>query len=357
MPKNASDRLSELDVLRGLAALGVVFFHYTTNYALRNYVPDHVMLFDFPWGKYGVHLFFMISGFVILMTLEKTSHILDFIISRFSRLYPAYWLAIFLTSMVIKYCLLVPSIRMQLPLGDVLINLSMMQSWFHVKDLDTVYWTLAVELSFYFLMALIFLANGIKYIEFWGMVWLALMLLNKYFNAPWPFVVSFESFFDSFLKYGNLFVAGILFYGLKSKGNRWWRHVGLGLCLLVQYVIWVDVEKQCIFAFLFFLFVFYLFVMGKLSFIAQKPLIFFGTISYTLYLIHQDIGYIILQWLFFFGRNPWLMFFVPLGCSLLIATLMTYLVEKPSLKLIRKMYKEVKFVARLPALRTLNKEI
>jgi peptidoglycan/LPS O-acetylase OafA/YrhL len=80
-------RLLELDVFRGLAALAVVLFHYTTVYE-RTYDHHDEMLFDFSLGHYGVQLFFIISGFVIFMTLNRTKSALDFVVSRFSRLYP-----------------------------------------------------------------------------------------------------------------------------------------------------------------------------------------------------------------------------------------------------------------------------
>src|SRR5689334_5092656 len=94
-----SKRLLELDALRGIAVLGVMFFHYTTLY-MSAYDPTPT-LFDFCFGQHGIHLFFIISGFVIYMTLEKSSP-MDFIVSRFSRLYPAYWAGILLTSLAIN---------------------------------------------------------------------------------------------------------------------------------------------------------------------------------------------------------------------------------------------------------------
>ena len=53
-------RLEELDALRGLAALGVVIYHYTTFYQWQH---GHLqpLGFGFPAGNYGVHLFFLIG--------------------------------------------------------------------------------------------------------------------------------------------------------------------------------------------------------------------------------------------------------------------------------------------------------
>ena len=99
---NPSGRLLELDALRGLAALSVLCFHYTTRYT-EFFSPDHPTLFHVPWFKNGVQLFFIISGFVILMTLDKTKRPLDFFVSRISRLYPFYCAANALTFLVIQF--------------------------------------------------------------------------------------------------------------------------------------------------------------------------------------------------------------------------------------------------------------
>ena len=85
-------RMVELDALRGIAAVAVLGYHFTTRYQEQ---IGHVggMPVDLLAGKYGVYLFFLISGFVIFMTLERTRTAADFVVSRFSRLFPAYWVS------------------------------------------------------------------------------------------------------------------------------------------------------------------------------------------------------------------------------------------------------------------------
>jgi len=239
IPKIDSERFGELDVLRGLAAVSVLSYHYTIIYPIV-YDSTNIPLFSCTFGCYGFHLFFMISGYVILMTLEKTSHPFDFVVARFSRLFPSYWAAVLLTFFITKYfwfylnVSFYPSIYFEPSINRLLVNLSMFQHWMNVKNIDGSYWTLSAELLFYFLMFLAYLTKSLKYIELYGMAWLILMVLNKFFFYHFQgFSASFNFIFDNLLNYGNFFIAGILFYNLKTKGNKWYRHLGLGLCLLV----------------------------------------------------------------------------------------------------------------------------
>lgn len=329
----SSQRFTELDALRGLAALGVVIFHYTSIYS-GEYRPDPPALFEFPWGNYGVHLFFMISGFVIFMTLEKTKHPMDFIVSRFSRLYPAYWAAVIVTYVIVKFS---SFSQLKVPAKHAVFNLSMVQDWFHLLRVDGVYWTLTIELSFYVLMFTLFLVKGLKHIEALGLIWLVLMMANERLAGLLPWHVPDAVAVTNLLVYGHLFFAGILFYNLRMKGHTWQRYAALALCLAVEFLVNEIAYGGPAVAILFG--VFYLFITGRLGWLAQKPLVYLGIISYTLYLTHQYIGYVIIDYLFGFNVNAWVRLIVPLMCALLIASAITYGVERPAMEYIRKRYK------------------
>ena len=95
--KTRSGRILALDSMRGLAALSVALFHYTYgfNHGDTNYV--------FHKGFLGVQFFFILSGFVIFMTVNKKPNLRSFVVGRFTRLYPAYWLSVVLTFLVFKF--------------------------------------------------------------------------------------------------------------------------------------------------------------------------------------------------------------------------------------------------------------
>jgi peptidoglycan/LPS O-acetylase OafA/YrhL len=84
-------RIYQIDLFRFLAAIAVVLFHYM----FRGYVQDDMLInFNtigsfFKYGYLGVNLFFIISGFVISLSIKHNS-LIKFIISRFTRLYPIY---------------------------------------------------------------------------------------------------------------------------------------------------------------------------------------------------------------------------------------------------------------------------
>src|SRR3954467_13086305 len=86
------DRIPELDLLRFTAAAGVVLFH-ATDWPAHATALTHASTFGFM----GVPLFFMISGFVILMTAQNRSGI-EFVNSRIARLYPSYWICVLLSA-------------------------------------------------------------------------------------------------------------------------------------------------------------------------------------------------------------------------------------------------------------------
>ncbi|MFD8542459.1 acyltransferase family protein [Streptomyces sp. NPDC059649] len=198
-------RLYVLDGLRFMAALMVLGYHYLT---LRDgwgndpqaFSPELYRISQFGW--LGVEVFFLISGFVICMSAWGRT-LGDFVKSRVSRLYPAYWVAVLLTASVLT---LWPRVRSADSLETVLTNLTMLQQGVGVSDLDDVYWSLFVELKFYLLFALV-VHKGVTYrrcVLFCGLWTVAGVVAYKAdtsFLSVWAIA-----------PYSPYFIAGIAFY-------------------------------------------------------------------------------------------------------------------------------------------------
>ena len=325
-------RYAELDALRGIAALMVVLHHYTVRYGL-NYVFFVPPVFSFELGRYGVQLFFIVSGFVIFLTLDKTVHAVDFIIARISRLFPAYWVAVILTFSVVS---LFPLPGREVDIVSAITNLTMLQKWLEVKHVDGVYWTLAVELSFYVVMYLLFITKQIRRIELISFIWLGIIILSKYLEAQQFIHIHWRIKLMLLLEYGNLFIAGIMFYKLMHT-NKVRHYLILLIALIVEYYLHGDL----VFLIAIYFGLFLLFINGYLTTLAVKPLVFLGSISYSLYLIHQNIGYVVIQELEandFAG--PFSIIMVPLVLSISVASIMQKYIEKPSLIVIRRKWKQ-----------------
>ncbi len=97
------NRFYDIDLLRFLAALVVVLYHYTfIGYAAGELIPVEFPVFNTlsRYGYLGVHLFFIISGFVIMLSAEGRSPA-AFAISRITRIYPGYWVCVTATALTI----------------------------------------------------------------------------------------------------------------------------------------------------------------------------------------------------------------------------------------------------------------
>ena len=325
-------RYSELDAIRGIAALMVVLYHYSARYG-QIYDYSIEPAFNFELGKFGVQLFFIVSGFVIFLTLDRTVHAMDFIISRLSRLYPAYWFSVILTFTVV-YFFTLPG--REVGIKSAIVNLSMFQSWVGVPNVDGVYWTLAVELSFYLIMFVLFITKIIKKITLISIIWLCIIIFSEYLEVHENINIHRLIKLMLLLDYGNLFIAGIMFYKIMQENK-----ISSYLVLVMSLVTELYLHGIVVLAVAIFFFIFILFVKGYLKLLSMKPLVFLGTISYSLYLIHQNIGYIVIQRL---EENdlatPFSIIILPLLISISIASVMQIYIERPSLLVIRSKWKE-----------------
>jgi peptidoglycan/LPS O-acetylase OafA/YrhL len=331
-PPSTVTRVVELDALRGLAALAVVAFHYTTHYGneVGHIGPAPP---SFAFGNYGVHLFFLISGFVIFMTLERTRTAMDFVVSRFSRLFPAYWVAILLSAAVV-YSIGMPSQR--LPWRDVVLDFTMVQQILGAEHLDGSYWTLQIELFFYAQMLAWFMLGLLQRIRWIIVAWLVLAVIFG-ISEKNDIHLSYSAGELLIVRHIPYFAIGILFYRLRTRPLDRRGDIGLiALCLaaiaLAYKPVFVEVAVACTA-------IFALFAAGCLGLLRWPPLAFLGTISYSLYLLHQAIGFSLI-WHF---ENNGLSASLAAICAAILVTiisiLLTFLVERPAMRAIRRAWK------------------
>lgn len=322
-------RYKELDALRGVAALLVVLFHFTMNRSEANW--------GFKYGTTGVDLFFIISGFVIFMSLEKVHTSKEFIINRISRLYPTYWACVTFTFTLI----IITSIlsRAQIPFIQYIGNMSMFQYYLRIPSLEDPYWTMIVEMLFYIGVLFLFHYKLLKHIVPIG---LAAALSAVAISTFLPFSLIRIIFrLIPLLEFSPLFLAGIIFYKIHTGKNRQFFYFSILItCLICQIVLYKyagrsrfyvsQTEYAAILSFYFLLFV--LLVNGKLTFIVSAVSLFLGKISFVLYLIHQKISCdIIIPFLTEkYDLNFWTAsIFISLPIVIGLAAIITYYIEVP----------------------------
>lgn len=328
--QRTTGRLQELDALRGIAAVAVMIFHYTFQYI--EFYPKPLPAFNLPWGRYGVQLFFVISGFVIFLTLSRSASIWDFAANRFIRLYPPYWVSIAITFSLLA---VMPMPGLNVSPLDAVLNLSMLQYWLLRPFVDSVYWTLSVELVFYAFVAFLHFTGWLRRVELWMSVWLAVIffvqfLVRSGINIS-PLIRT-----SLLLEHGHFFFAGVLFHRMKSDGFNLQRWLLLIACIAAaRYVRDTPHAISLIVSSALFIG----FITGRLTWIVVTPLVFLGDISYPLYLLHQNIGYAIISRLDHAGLKSEAWLLVPMAVSILLAFVVNRLVEKPSRERLRAKWK------------------
>jgi len=162
-PAMPRQRYAHLDALRAVAALAVMVEHLFGDLlrqapaatgpmsTLARSVVENLSL-----GRFGVVLFFLISGFVVPFSITGERPLRHFAISRLFRLYPAFWLALAVLAAMAWLSGDVPGT------ATVLANLTMAPPLFGQPWLSPIHWTLFVELVFYGLVALLFAVGALR---------------------------------------------------------------------------------------------------------------------------------------------------------------------------------------------------
>lgn len=332
-------RVNEIDLLRFIAALAVVFFHY----AFRGYVADDLSLLPYPllasWAKYGylgVELFFMISGFVILMTATH-SNVQHFIISRATRLYPAFWIACTFTFLTTLW---LGAPRFTTSFSEYVGNLSLLGEFLGITAMDGSYWSLFIELRFYLLVFLLLLIGKLKYAQMLLVAWLTVSFfleIRPISSLRYIFITDYAAFFiagaTSFLIWSESLSlhTGLLLLSAWALSE----YETLHLLPSMEEHYKTSFNRFTIIGIItgFFIVVF-LIAQRWTGCFTNTHWLRLGALTYPLYLIHQNIGYIIFNKLYA-SINSHLLFWGTIALMLLVAYGMHVLLEKKMAKKLR----------------------
>lgn len=336
MNSRSQDRIHELDALRGLAALMIFIFHCS--------LLIHFEFFYF--GVTGVDLFFMISGFVIMMSVERNNDWRHFIVKRVTRIYPAFWVCVSITAILIIVNEFVNSKNTLGFVKQYLANMTMLPSYFNMPYLDEQYWTLEVELLFYLFIVFVLIFQREDHLEKVGYV--ALGTIFFYSVIIQPYFSSIYELLDRYMPLLNhfpLFFAGMLFYKQRQQ-EEWERYIGILLCFLLTLLLfdhsgrshfYVSINLYVLSSITYFVIFFFLNKKGIVTPLRWPPILFIGRISYPLYLIHQYFSAVIIRYIVNHLRVS---FFVAVLVALILTVLIAYLVtrfiEEPALLRVKK---------------------
>jgi peptidoglycan/LPS O-acetylase OafA/YrhL len=150
------ERLAWLDALRGTAALWVVYEHWGS----RVFPSVHAVVFSvFDPGLYGVLVFFLISGYIVPASLERTGSVRSFWVGRLFRLFPLF---AFVIGVTLAFHLAgLPGVGGSSPnlTATALSHLFMLNDLLGEPNFVVVIWTLSYEMVFYLLVTALFAAR------------------------------------------------------------------------------------------------------------------------------------------------------------------------------------------------------
>jgi peptidoglycan/LPS O-acetylase OafA/YrhL len=348
-----SNRYAYIDVLRGIAALMVVYLH-TSETFLNPAVPqgnafEHGIIEFFSrtigLGEVGVCIFFMISGFIIPFSLYRyqVNPIKNFVAHRFFRLYPAYWLSIPLAIAFVPWH---GGWDVTWPLT--LANITMFQGFLGIGDIMVPYWTLYLELAFYLSCVALFASNKLQSFKHIFSL-LIFFIVFRAIMRHVPFVSHYA--FDEItrLRYMDYMFFGLLYRKWLLDGDKkaGWQALSIVVLAFLTFGAISDLhaffsgdyvdangnfvlKMQLTHLTALAIFVFF----TRFYRLKNKIGAFLGKISYSIYLFHPMIFYPLYYHWFAsssFTSHPHVFIFAAMALSVLAAWLSYQLIEKPSI--------------------------
>lgn len=322
-----STHIPVINGLRGFAALSVCLYHFV--YSPANFVENEGIRAAFDFGQMGVQVFFIISGIVIPLSMLKINYsfgmVFKFLWKRVVRIEPPYLVAVLLGIGYLVARNYVPSSNgedLTPTMRDIFLHLAYLVPFVEdAKWINSVFWTLAVEFQYYLFLALTFPLVLSKQV---------LMRIGFYI-----LVIAPPIFFDShkFFPYWSAFFAlGIAYALLKMEKVKFIEFAVLiavcsGMIFYRQGPIELGVGLGTLLVIHFF------------ENARSKATDVLGNISYSLYLIHNILGAMFVNFMSHRVDSSLGVFLVIVGgvaISIGSAWLFWWIIEKPSQRLSQK---------------------
>ena len=345
-------RFENIDALRGLAALLVIWLHASEVFVtLPGVAARGTAWYDaadlLGVGRMGVVAFFAISGYVIVPTVRgpRVAGTVDFVIKRCFRLFPPFWLAIAVASVTVWWLF-----DRHLTVPIVMANLVMLPLEFGEPQMMGHFWTLEVELIFYGLVLILFWSRRLHREPFlaWSLVLIQIAWAVAFKSVLGRAIVD-HNLVWSFLGY---FIC-VMFWGAMlrsrhgrpsvdaSRGSTSWRRVWpfwlvtalvFGRPLLAIAFGSPTVHREDWRGTLLGLILFW--VTTHVPARSARPFVWLGSISYSLYLLHPAVFYPLFH---LAAKSPqfasaplWSFIAASMLASIIAASLAFRYVEQPS---------------------------
>jgi peptidoglycan/LPS O-acetylase OafA/YrhL len=356
MSKPAKNRFGTIDGLRGVAAISVVFFHLSGNLQaeLALLFPDFLNL-AFSYGYLGVPVFFVISGFVISLSIG--SHAITkgyfggFVLRRSIRLDPTYWVSIIIALLL----LLIKEYYIGEPIdfpsmSNILFHMFYLQDVFSINPkISVIYWTLCLEVQLYlFYILSLWLAQKLtaKQSNSSNNLHCIIILLIGLVSLLADYQLITIPISGLFLSSWHYFLMGVLVSNTVRKLPNSGTILLVWLILEVTFQSSIFIKAYSIAGILSCIAIYILWRNEMLNkSLTSRPFQFLGKISYTLYLLHPDIGWKVIsigKSLFQDQLSPLVaggLFVLGIVVSIFAAYILHLAVEKPTLLLCNKLKK------------------
>jgi len=352
-------RIQILDGLRVLAILMVMIFHFYARYQGKYYTYDFKVPAILNHGRLGVQLFFIISGFVITLTLAKSKTFLEFMIKRFIRLLPG--MVICATCTFLFFWMfdkndLIPRCKdiYNLLVSFTFISPALLNSIFgtNLEYIDGSYWTIWTELQFYVLGGIIYFVSPKNFMRNYLVLVVLTFPITYFFTSP-HFAGTAAKLFgtdgahsaDNLFKIFNLFpqngwfLAGVVLNRIYFAKRKDAKLVLLFAAILaVEMLTLSNIHITMIISGFLIIFLLFIYKPNYLSFLSSPMLSKIGVASYSIYLIHEYVGFLIMNRLAgFFQSYNWMIPILIVALSTGFAIMSYKYLEKPAMDKLRRL--------------------